>query len=73
MIHPVNIKSYTFLYVSSFVFVQTFVKFGVIKLPVTFVDVPSFVHNNSTGTFVSGFYNYVLSLFKLAYGLPPAL
>ena len=69
MIDPVNIKSYTFLYVSSYVFVQAFVKFRVIKLSVTFVDVPSFVHNNSTGTFVSGFYNYVLSLFKLANGL----
>ena len=69
MIHPVNIKSNAFLYVSSYVFVQTFVKFGVIQLSVTFVNVPSLVHNNSTGTFVSGFYNYVLSLFQLAYGL----
>ena len=45
------------------------VEFGVSKLSVAFVDVPSLVHNNSTGTFVRGFYNYVLSLFKLIYGL----
>ena len=45
------------------------VEFGVSKLSVAFVNVPSFVHNNSIGTFVSGFYNYILSLFKLAYGL----
>ena len=45
------------------------VEFGVSKLSVAFVDVPSLVHNNSTGTFVRGFYNYVLSLFKLTYGL----
>ena len=46
------------------------VEFGVSKLSVAFIDVPSFVHNNSTRTFVSRFYNYILSLFKLAYGLP---
>ena len=45
------------------------VEFGVSKLSVAFVDVPSLVHNNSTGNFVRGFYNYVLSLFKLIYGL----
>ena len=45
------------------------VEFGVSKLSVAFVDVPSLVHNNSTGTFVRRFYNYVLSLFKLTYGL----
>ena len=45
------------------------VEFGVSKLSVAFVDVPSFVHNNSTRTFVSRFYNYILSLFKLAHYL----
>ena len=45
------------------------VEFDVSKLSVAFVDVSSFVHNNSTRTLVSGFYNYILSLFKLAYGL----
>ena len=38
-------------------------------MSIAFVDVLSFVHNNSTRTFVGGFYNYVLSLFELAYGL----
>ena len=67
--HSVNVKGDTFLYVSSNVFVLASVEFGVSNLSVAFVDVPSFVHNNSTRTFVSGFYNYILSLFKLAYGL----
>lgn len=67
--HSVNVNSDTFLYVGSYVFVLASVEFGVSKLSVAFVDVPSFVHNNSTGTFVSGFYNYILSLFKLAYGM----
>ena len=57
------------MYVGSNVFVLASVEFGVSKLSVAFVDVPSFVHNNSTKTFVSGFYNYILLLFKLAYGL----
>ena len=67
--HSVNVKGDTSLYVGSKVFVLASVEFGVSKLSVAFVNVPSFVHNNSTRTFVSGFYNYVLSLFKLAYGL----
>ena len=67
--HSVNVKSNTFLYVGSDVFVYVLVEFGVSKLSVAFVDVPSLVHNNSTGTFVRGFYNYVLSLFKLTYDL----
>ena len=67
--HSVNVRSDTFLYVGSNVFVQALVEFSVSKLSVAFVDVPSFIHNNSTRTFVSGFYNYILSLFKLAYGL----
>ena len=45
------------------------VEFGVSKLSVAFVDVPSFVHNNNARTFVSGFYNCVFLLFKLAHGL----
>ena len=36
------------------------VEFGVSKLSVAFVDVPSLVPNNSTRTFVRGFYNYDL-------------
>ena len=68
-IQSVNVKSNTFLYVGSNVFVQALVEFGVSKLSVAFVDVPSFIHNNRTRTFVGGFYNYILSLFKLAYGL----
>ncbi len=67
--HSVNVKGDTFLCVSSNVFVEESVEFGVSKLSVTFIDVPSFVHNNRTRTFVSRFYNYILSLFKLAYSL----
>ena len=67
--HSVSVKSDTFLYVGSDVFVQALVEFGVSKLSVAFVDVPSLVHDNSTRTFVRGFYNYILSLFELAYGL----
>ena len=67
--HSANVKSYTFLYVGSDVFVYALVEFGVSKLSVAFVDVPSLVHNNSTRTIVRGFYNYILLLFKLAYGL----
>ena len=46
------------------------VEFVSVKLSVAFIDIPSFLHNSSTRTFVSGFYNYFLSLFKLAYDLP---
>lgn len=69
LMYPVNLNSDTFLYVSSDVFVQALVIFGVIKLSVSFVDVPNFVLNSNTGAFVRGFYKYVLSLLKLAYGL----
>ena len=69
IMRSVNVKGDMFLYVGSNVFVEELVEFGVGKLSVAFIDVPSFVHNNSTRTFVGRFYNYVLSLFKLAYGL----
>ena len=36
---------------------------------VAFVGVLSFVHNNRAGTFVSGFDNYIFSVFKLANSL----
>ena len=68
--HSVNVKGDTFLYVGSNVFVEESVEFGVSKLSVAFIDVPSSVHNNSTRTFVSRFNNYILSLFKLVYDLP---
>lgn len=59
LMHPVNINSDTFLYVSSDVFVQALVIFAVIKLSVSFVDVPNFVLNSNAGAFVRGFCNYV--------------
>ena len=64
--HSVNVNGDTFLYVGSHACLRlgvgpgASVEFGVSKLSVAFVDVPSFVHNNSTGTFVSGFYNNIL-------------
>ena len=45
------------------------VEFVVSKLSCAFIDIPSVVHNNSTRTFFRRFYNYILSLFKLTYGL----
>ena len=67
--HCVKVKGDTSLYVGSNVFVLASVEFGVSTMSVAFVDVPSFFHNTTTRTFVSGFYNYILSLLKLAYGL----
>ena len=65
-----NVNGDTFLYVGSHVFVWASVEFDVGKLSVAGISrCTKFVHNNSTGTFVSGFYNNILSLFKLAYGM----
>ena len=61
--HLVNRNSDTFLCVSGDVFVQALLKCCVFcKFSAAFADVRSFVHNNSTGTFVNSFGNYALSL-----------